>query len=60
MIPEIVISENSQNQVLETFLSMKSDAEYNETTPAIAFDRCHEDSGIIKKTSKVGLAQHNA
>ena len=32
---EIVIFENNQNQVLETFISMKFDAENNETTPAI-------------------------
>jgi hypothetical protein len=32
---EIVISENNQNRVLETFISIKFDAENNETTPAI-------------------------
>ena len=34
---------NYQNQVLHTCISMKSDAECNETTTAIAFDRFHED-----------------
>ena len=28
---------------------MKSDAKCNETTPAILFDRCHEDSEILTK-----------
>ena len=56
---EIVIFENNQNQVLETFISMKFDAECNETAPAIAFPRFHEDSEIFTKmTSKVGLGQH--
>ena len=32
---EIVISGNNQNIVLETFISIKFDAEFNETTPAI-------------------------
>ena len=42
----------SQNQVLEMFISMKIDAEYNETSPAILFDRFHEDL----KRKKVNLA----
>ena len=34
---------------------MKSDAECNETTPTISFDRFHEDSEIFAKmTSEVG------
>ena len=33
---EIVICENNQNQNLETFISIKINAEYNEITPAIA------------------------
>ena len=52
---EIVISEKNQNQDLETFISMRLDAECNETTPAIPFYRFHEDSTILAKmTSKVG------
>ena len=38
----------SQNQVLEMFISMKIDAECNETSPAILFDRFHEDLNIKK------------
>ena len=38
---KVVISENNQNQVLETFISMKFDAECNETTPAISLHRFH-------------------
>ena len=37
------ISENNNNQVLETFISMKSHAECNENIPAISFGRFHED-----------------
>ena len=49
----IVISENNQNQVLETFISMKFDAECNETTPAIILHRFHEDYEMFTKmTSK--------
>ena len=34
---------------------MKMDAEYNEITPTIKFDRCHEDSKMFTKmTSEVG------
>ena len=55
MIPEFVISENNQNQDLETFISMKSDAECNEITPAISFDRFHKDFEMFAKMmSKVG------
>ena len=46
---KLVISENNQNQDLETFISMKSDAGCNETTPAISFDRFHENSEILTK-----------
>ena len=45
---EIVIFENNQNQVLETFISMKFDAECNKTTPVIELYRCHEDSKILR------------
>ena len=31
----------SQNQVLETFVSMRIDAQCNEITPAISFNRVH-------------------
>ena len=55
---EIVSSEKHLNQMLETFISMKMEAEYIETIPTISFDRFHEDSEILTKmTSKVGLAQ---
>ena len=50
---EIVIFESNQNPVLETFISMKFDAESNETTPAISFLRFHEDfENYTKKASK--------
>ena len=53
---EIMMSENNQNQVLETFRPIKFDAACNETTPAILFLRFHEDVMICTKmTSKVGL-----
>ena len=42
-------SDKNQNQILETFISMKKDAEYNETTPASVFYRCHEDAEILTK-----------
>ena len=41
---KIAISENTQNKMMETFISMKFDAECNETTPEIALYRFHEDS----------------
>ena len=52
----IVISENTQNEVLETRIYIKMDAESNETAPAILFIRFHKDSemftkNIIKKVS---------
>ena len=51
---KVVISENNQNQVLETFISMKFDAECNETTPAISFHRFHgniqNDANLRNKT----------
>ena len=41
--------------MLKTSISMEMDAEYNETTPTISFDRFHEDSQNFQKmTSKVG------
>ena len=39
----IVITENNQNKILETFISMKSHAECYENVPAISFGRFHED-----------------
>ena len=42
---EIIISEKTQNKDLETFISMKIDAECNETTPEIIlyrFDKYYE------------------
>ena len=51
---EIMISENNQNQVLETFISIKFDAECNETTPAILFLRFHEDFSIYTKKASKG------
>ena len=39
---EIVILENNHNQVLEMSISMKFDAECNETTPGISFLQFHE------------------
>ena len=51
----VVISGNNQNQVLETFISMKFDAECNETTPAISFDRFHEDVISILKSCISGV-----
>ena len=49
---EIVIFENNQNQLLETFISMKFDAECNETTPAILFPRFHEDVNKLETRGK--------
>ena len=46
---EILISENNLNQFLETFISIKLDAEYNETAPAISFHLFHGDSEILSK-----------
>ena len=50
---KIVITENNQNQDLETCISMKFDTECNETTPTIASDRFHEDSKIFAKKNEV-------
>ena len=47
----IVISENTQNEVLETFIYIKMDVESNETTPAISFLRFHEDSEMFTKNN---------
>ena len=54
----IVISEIHQNKILETFISMKSDAECNETAPAISFGRLHEDSEILTKMTQKGRPYH--
>ena len=51
----IVISENTQNEVLETFIDIKMDAESNETAPVIAFLRVHEDSEMSTKKSQKGF-----
>ena len=42
-----MIRKKNPNLFLETLISMKFDAECNETTPAISFDRFHEDSKIL-------------
>ena len=49
---KIMISENKQNQILETFISMKIDAECDENAPAIAFDRFRKDLNIFKQNTK--------
>ena len=55
----ILISENTQNKVLETFISMKSDAECDEITPEIILYRFDEHYEIpTEMTSKVCLLQH--
>ena len=55
-VPKILISEHRQNKLLDTFISIKSDAECNETAPAISFARFHEDSeNLTKPTSKVAV-----
>ena len=46
---EIVISENTKNEVPETVIAMKCDAESNETTPAIILYRFHEDCEMFTK-----------
>ena len=46
---KVVISGNNQNQVLETFIYMKFDAECNKTTPVIESYRFHEDSEMFTK-----------
>ena len=58
---EIMISENNQNQFLETFISIKFDAECNETAPAIEFPRFHGDFEIYtKKASKKWPEPHKS
>ena len=42
-----MISENDQNPFLETFISMKNDAECNTKTPAFPVDRFHEVVQIL-------------
>ena len=42
-----MIRKNNQNQFLETLISMRTDAECNETAPATSFNRLHEDSEHI-------------
>ena len=57
---KVVISVNNQNQLLETFISMKFDVECNETTPAISFHRfrgnIQNDANVRDKTAN-GTAQ---
>ena len=55
---EIVIFENMQNKVLDTFISIKSNAECNETAPAISIDRFHEDSEIFSKMTSNKYVEH--
>ena len=50
---KIVFFENDQNKVLETFISMKFDAECDENIPDIVLYQFHEDYELLtKKTSK--------
>ena len=44
---EIVISENNWNHIPNTFISMRIDAEHNETAPAISDDRLHGNICIL-------------
>ena len=46
-----MISENTQNEVLETFICIKMDAESNETIPEISLLRLHEDYEMLKKNN---------
>ena len=55
---EILIFENNQNQVLGTFISMKFDAECNETTPAIILHRFHEDYETFTKMTSNKSVEH--
>ena len=49
---KIVISKNNQNHISGTLISMRIDAEHDETTPAISFDRVHENvCNLTKDTS---------
>ena len=52
-----MISENNLNQMLETFISIKIDAEYNETTPMMSFDRFHKDFTICLKNKAKHLTK---
>ena len=46
---KIVISENNQNKVLETFISIKFDTECNETIPDIVLYGFHKDYELLTK-----------
>ena len=48
-----MIRTNNLNQFPETLISMEFDAECNETTPAISFDRFHEDFEIITEINQI-------
>ena len=48
-VSKVAISGNNQNKVLEAFIFMKSDAEYNETTPEIILYRFDEYDEILTK-----------
>ena len=51
-----MISEHRKNKVLDTFISIKPNAECNETAPAVSFARFHEDyENLTKPTSKVAV-----
>ena len=57
-----MISENNQNQNLETFIAIKIDAENNEINLAISFDLIHEDASMfLTMTQKCGqyCSSHN-
>ena len=54
-----MVSEHRQNRVMETSISIKIDAECNETTPDIILYRLHEDCEIFTKwRQKVCLYHH--
>ena len=46
-----MISENTQDEILETFRSMKIDAECNENVPARSIGRFHNDLSFLLKIS---------
>ena len=51
-----MIYENDKTQMMETFISMKMDAEYNETTLSISFDRVYEEFDIFSESQ----SHHNS
>ena len=52
LVPNIVCCENNQNQVMEPFISMKIDAECNETTCSI-----HAKHGWVRNTLQRRICQ---